>query len=255
MSKTAPDFRLRLAESDEDRRAAARLRYDVFVTELGGTGAGVDHVERLEQDRFDAFYEHLILVDQARPGPVEDQIVGVYRLKRSDDLGPGQGYYSDREFDLTPLVTSGRKLLELGRSCVRADYRGGTAMHALWQGLAGFVADHGVEVLFGVASFHGTDPAAIAAPLSLLHHDHLTPEPLRVRSRAFQPMDLLPPGQIDRRAAMVAVPALIKAYLRLGGTVGEGAFIDRAFNTTDVCLVMDTGQMTAAARRFQRRDP
>ena len=41
---------------------------------------------------------------------------------------------------------------------------------------------------------------------------------------------------------MAGTPALIKAYLRLGGFVGEGAWIDHAFNTTDVCLVMDTAQ-------------
>ena len=192
MSTTAPDFHIRLADTAEDRRAAARLRYDVFVDELGGTGPGVDRAERLEQDRFDPYYEQMILLDRARPGGVEQQIVGVYRLKRGEDLRPGESFYSDGEFDLSPLVSSGRRLLELGRSCVRAEYRGGTAMHTLWQGLANYVAEHRVDVLFGVASFHGTDPATIAAPLSLLHHQFLAPVPIRVRSRAFQPMDLVP---------------------------------------------------------------
>jgi putative hemolysin len=56
-------------------------------------------------------------------------------------------------------------------------------------------------------------------------------------------MDLLPADRLDSRAAMLKMPALIKAYLRLGGFVGDGAFIDRDFNTTDVCLVMDTARM------------
>ena len=51
-------------------------------------------------------------------------------------------------------------------------------------------------------------------------------------------------------SSMLAVPSLIKAYLRLGGTVGEGAYIDRAFNTTDVCLILDTKQMSARQMRF-----
>ena len=38
-----------------------------------------------------------------------------------------------------------------------------------------------------------------------------------------------------RRAALAALPPLIKGYLRLGGFVGDGAVIDRQFNTTDVC--------------------
>jgi len=119
-------------------------------------------------------------------------------------------------------------------------------MH-LWAALADYVAEHGIEILFGTASFHGTDVRRIAEPLSLLHHRHLAPEPLRVRSRRFQRMDLIPEPEIDRRAAMRDVPALIKGYLRLGGMVGEGAFVDHDFNTTDICLIMDTARLNAKA--------
>jgi putative hemolysin len=66
-------------------------------------------------------------------------------------------------------------------------------------------------------------------------------------------MDLLPPDRIDRPAAMRATPALIKAYLRLGGYVGEGAWIDRAFRTTDVCLVLDTARMNERQRGLYGR--
>ncbi len=252
MTPRAPEFSLRLAQTEADYHGAARLRYDVFVAELGGDGALVDHEARLELDAFDPHYEHMILLDHARPGTESDQVVGVYRLMRSDRLATGAQFYSESEYDLTRLRQSGRRLLELGRSCVHADYRGGTAMHELWQGLAAYVAEHGVEVLFGVASFHGTDIEALAGPLSLLHHRHLAPHELRVRAHdgAFQRMDLLDEDRIDRRATMVQVPALIKAYLRLGGTVGEGAFIDHAFNTTDVCLVMDTARLSEAGRRY-----
>ena len=123
-------------------------------------------------------------------------------------------------------------------------------MHHLWAALGRYVAEHEIEVLFGVASFHGTDTAALAEPLSLLHHRHLAPADLRVRAREITPMDLIPEAELDRRKAMLAVPSLIKAYLRLGGTVGEGAYIDRAFNTTDVCLILDTKQMSARQTRF-----
>ena len=108
-------------------------------------------------------------------------------------------------------------------------------------------------MLFGVASLHGTDVEALALPLSHLHHAFLAPPDLRVRAveTAYQRMDVVPAEGIDRVAAMRAVPALIKSYLRLGGYVGDGAFVDHAFNTTDVCLVMDTARMNAeAAQRY-----
>jgi putative hemolysin len=67
-------------------------------------------------------------------------------------------------------------------------------------------------------------------------------------------MDLMPETGIDRTAAMLATPALIKAYLRLGGFVGDGAYIDHAFNTTDVCLVLDTARMNQRQRAIYQRD-
>ena len=205
-------FILRLAQDDRDLRAAQRLRYEVFVQELGATVALADHDARLERD-------------------------------------------SESEFDLTALKASGRKLLELGRSCVHADYRGGTAMLLLWNALADYVLEHGIEVLFGAASFHGTDMLALAQPLSYLQHFHLAPPELRVIARPVQAaqIPLIPQDGLDRKAAMLATPALIKAYLRLGGYVGQGAWVDHAFNTTDVCLVMDTAQMSAKHRDFYIR--
>ena len=248
MTPKHPEFTLRLARDAADLRAAQRLRYRVFVEELGGDGTMVDHDERLERDRFDPYFDHLLLIDENRSPAADDNVVGVYRLLPSDRVSAAGQYYSEDEYDLTPLRRSGRRLLELGRSCVDAQYRGGTAMYRLWQGLADYVIERDIEVLFGVASFHGTDPQAIAAPLSYLHAHHLAPPELRVSARAYQRMDLLAPGEVDRVAAMRDTPALIKAYLRLGGFVGDGAFIDHAFNTIDVCLVMDTQNINQSAR-------
>ncbi len=237
-------FELRFATSEADLRLAQNLRYDVFVDELGAGGAFVDHAARLERDAFDPVFEHLMLLDHARKG---NPCVGVYRLMRAEQAHAAGQFYCDDEYDLTPLKTSGRKLLELGRSCLHPDYRGGTAMMHLWSGLVDYVDQHEIEILFGVASFHGTDPAPLSGALSFLHHRHLAPEPLRVRAREaeYQPMNLIAPEDLDRAAASRAIPALIKAYLRMGGYVGEGAFIDKVFNTTDVCLVMDVLNVSA----------
>ncbi len=250
-----PHFVLRLAREERDLLAAQRLRYEVFVAELGGDGSMVDHENRLERDEFDPHYDHLILVDTRRDAEKLEHVVGVYRLLPDDRASALGRYYSESEYDLAPLKASGRRLVELGRSCVHRDYRGGSAMYHLWNGLADYVLSRGIEVLFGVASFHGTDIEALRQPLAYLHHNHLAPPALRVRVRGehFQTMDLLPPDQIDRREAMRLTPALIKAYIRLGGYVGEGAFIDRAFNTTDVCLLMDTVAMSDRHRGFYTR--
>ncbi len=250
-------FTLRLAQDARDLAAAQRLRYSVFVEELGAAGPLVDHEARLECDAFDPVFDHLLLIDQRRDAAALEDVVGVYRLLPGARLAAGQRFYSEDEFDLSALRASRRELLELGRSCVHPAYRGGNAMFLLWNSLAEYVLTRGIEILFGAASFHGTDSAALAHPLSYLRHHHLAPEALRVRAIGpnAQRMDLLPSHEIDRKAAMLGTPALIKAYLRLGGFVGDGAFVDHAFNTTDVCLVMDTAQMSERHRKFyERRD-
>ncbi|MCC6863780.1 MAG: GNAT family N-acetyltransferase [Rhodobacteraceae bacterium] len=254
-SWNASIFTLRLARDEQDLRAAQRLRYLVFVEELGANGPMVDHEARLECDAFDSIFDHMLLVDQRRNPEMLEHVVGAYRLLPSDRLRSADRFYSEGEYDLTPLRQSGRRLLELGRSCVHPNYRGGTAMYHLWNALAEYVLEHEIEVLFGVASFHGTDIGALAPSLAYLHHNHLAPEELRVRARnGFQPMDLLPIDLIDNKVSLAAIPALIKAYLRLGGFVGEGAWIDREFNTTDVCLVMDVARMSERHRGFYTKE-
>lgn len=256
MSVQDQKFELRFASDPQDLRAAQRLRYRVFVEELGSDGEMVDHQAELEADKFDPAYDHLMLIDKARSEDPLEQCVGVYRLLTGEKAAELGRFYTEDEYDLTVLKNSGKRLLELGRSCVAPEYRGGTALYHMWAGLAKYVFEEGFDVLFGVASFHGTDVAALAEPLSLLHHRHLAPPELRVRAVAdqFQSMDLVPEDVIDRRRAMLSVPALIKAYLRLGGTVGEGAFVDYAFNTVDVCLILDIAQVSARQKEMYTRE-
>jgi len=246
-------FELRLAAGEADLQAAQRLRYAVFVEELGGDGPLVDHAARREADRFDPFFDHLLLLDRRRAQ--QDRVVGVYRVMREAAAARAGRFYSEDEYDLSPLRASGRRLLELGRSCVHRDYRGGTAMMHLWAGLAEYIAAHDIEVMFGVASFHGLDPDPLSGPLSLLHHRHLAPPELRpvARPEGYQRMDLIPEAALDRPTAIRAIPALIKAYLRLGGFVGQGAYVDRAFNCIDVCLVMDVALIPDKHRAIYRR--
>ena len=249
-------FTVRLAETEEDVAAAQRLRYRVFVEEMGATPSIEDAADRRERDRFDPYFEHLLLVDnETKNADAELGVVGVYRLMRGDRARDGIGFYGQAEYDLTKLMNYPRQTVELGRSCVDLEHRGGAGMHLLWTGLGEYVSQHDVSIMFGVASFHGSETAPLAQALSYLHHNHLAPEDLRVRAVAdrFEPMDILPSEQVSKIEAMRQIPTLIKAYIRLGGFVGEGAYVDYDFNTVDVCLLMDTARMVQRYRTFYQR--
>ena len=249
-------FELKIASSKEEIEASQRLRYKVFVKELGASSDAIDQKSKIEADEYDEWVDHLILIDRRIAPSTMEHVIGVYRLLRDEiALTNDCGFYSDTEFDLAPLIGSGRKLLELGRSCVHPDYRAGIAMFHLWNRLAEYVIEHQIEILFGVASFHGTNPKDFAHQLAYLHHNHLAPEDLRVTVRDQQGtrLDLIPPDKIDKKKAIIGMPTLIKAYLRLGGFVGDGAFLDYSFNTLDVCILMDTQRMANNRRDYYHR--
>ncbi len=241
----SPNFTTRLATGEADLSAAQRLRYEVFVAEMGAAASAEDHAARRERDRFDDHFDHLLLFD----GP---RVVGAYRLMRSDMAETGIGFYSATEFDLSKL--QGRRALELGRSCIAKDYRGGVGLHLLWDALGDYVVQHRIDILFGVASFHGTRIPPLRQALTYLHHKHLAPADLRLRSKAYVSLDQMPWEAVDQRAAVKDIPPLIRAYLRLGGFVGDGAFIDHSFNTVDVCLIMDTKRMVRRYRDYYSRE-
>lgn len=230
---------IRLADCAADVVAAQRLRWDIFYDDMGATPpAGLPH--GLDVDPYDAICDHLLVEDHgAGERPV---VVGTYRLLRQSVAERHGGFYGAGEYALDAIrrdaALDGRELLELGRSCVAPAYRDAGTIQLLWRGIARYLAEHNIGRMFGCASFPGTDPQAHAAPLSYLFHNHLSPTQIRVTAlpALHAEMGLLPVGGYDQRQAMRMLPPLIKGYLRVGATVGDGAVIDHRFNTVDVFM-------------------
>lgn len=250
-----PKFSVCLALTQDDLLEAMRLRYRVFAQELGASGVTVDHAKQIETDRFDALSDHLILRDELLP--LGAQIVGVYRVMRPVIGGPNTEYYSESEFDLSGLRASGKQLLELGRSCIAPEYRGGPALMHLWKALGEYVAGHDIQILFGTASFQGTDLDLLRPSLSLLFCDHLAPEDLRPTAIGANSIHFKDDASDidDRKLATRGLPALIRSYLRMGGCVGNGAFVDHAFNTVDVCMIVDVANISPRQRALYAFQP
>lgn len=236
-----PALRVHFAECEEDIRAAQKLRWQVFYEEMGAQ-PDVMAEQGLDCDGYDHFCDHLLVIDDNREQG--EHVVGTYRLLRESVAMRHRGFYTAGEYDLTALMDSkrgiGGELLELGRSCVLPAYRNSGTIALLWRGIADYLLQHDIGLMIGCASFPGIDPEAHTAALSYLHHHHLAPRELRPAAHAEHcaPVELLPIGSYDRRLVMHSLPPLIKAYLRVGAMIGEGAFVDRRFNTVDVCIVM-----------------
>jgi putative hemolysin len=248
-------LQVRLAETAADIDAIQALRYRIFYESLGARPLPEMLRRRRDFDRFDHGCDHLLVLDHGNGGG-DKAVVGTYRLLRRTGARRLGGFYSSDEYDITPLVAHQGEILELGRSCVDADYRQRPAMQLLWNGIAAYVFHYDITLMFGCASLPGTDPDALATPLSYLHYYHLAPSALRPRAlnKRYVNMRRLSIGAIDPGRALAALPPLIKGYLRLGGFVGEGAVIDEQFNTTDVCILVKTDLVTAKySRHYERK--
>lgn len=238
---------VRLAATKSEIEAAQSLRYRVFVEEMGARLPEEAMLQKRDFDSFDRYCDHLLVLDTALTGDMEEQIVGTYRLLRHEVAARHNGFYSQSEFDVADLVgrNAGKRFLELGRSCVLRAYRTRRTLEALWQGNWAYALTHGIDVMFGCASFPGDKPHAHALALSFLNNAAAADAGWKVRAIAGRGLsiDMMPVEAINPRAALAAMPPLIKGYLRVGALVSEEAVVDPAFGTTDVLVILPVSQI------------
>tara|TARA_B100000029_G_C17541030_1_gene946740 strand:- start:566 stop:1399 length:834 start_codon:yes stop_codon:yes gene_type:complete len=244
---------VRLAENSAEIEEAQRLRYEVFYEEYGAVANDIMRNSRMDMDEYDEFADHLVVVDNSHGD--KERIVGTYRLLQREGASKVGQFYSESEYDIAPLLNSDKSLLELGRSCVLPDFRTRPVLQLLWQGIADYISDFDIDLMFGCASLHSTDIKSISKPLSYLHHYHLSPETIRPRALKgrYINMDIIPQDDINARRVFAELPPLIKGYLRVGASIGDGAVIDEQFNTTDVCIVVQTHLVTDRYRKHYER--
>jgi putative hemolysin len=245
---TRNDLCVRLARSAREVATAQELRFSVFYEELNANPDAASLQSRRDADRFDAFCDHLIVVRRMAKNEVgqfsvdDGEMVGTYRLLRQSVAEQNGGFYTQSEFDIAPLLAAKPELkfLELGRSCVLKQYRTKPVVELLWQGIWNYVRHHGLDVMLGCASLEGTDHRVHAPTLNFLARNCSAPPEWRVRAvpERYVEMKSDTGNSIDAKTALKALPPLIKGYLRLGCYIGEGAVIDRQFNTIDVLIIL-----------------
>lgn len=245
---------VRLASTPQEVAEAQSLRYKVFYEEYHAIADAETARLKMDIDEYDAVTDHLIVLDEHLPRG--QQIVGTYRLLRRDVAEKYGKFYTSGEFNIDPLLKTGTMLLELGRSCVLPPYRTRPVLQKLWEGIAQYVGDHDIGIMFGCGSFPGTDVEAIAHQLSFLYHYHLAAPELcpKALDHRYVEMNMIPIDQINAKTTFMSLPPLIKGYIRLGASIGNGAVIDHQWNSTDVCIVMPTHLITDKyLKHYQRK--
>ncbi len=232
------DYKVRLAENEEEIAAAQRLRYDIFYLENGAIPNETQKKLQRDIDKFDPHCDHLLVLHHDVP-------VGTYRLMRRQGAEKTNGFLSSEEYDLQKLIATDKPIVEMSRACIAEEHRLTTVIQLLWKGLAFYVLEHEIKYMFGCASFHGTDVAPFKEILSYLHYNHTAPDDICPKALADQYVDMccLPESQVNAKQVAKQIPTLMRGYLRMGGWVGSGAVVDPVIRTVDVLVVVDSANI------------
>lgn len=232
------DYVVRLALTEEERRAAYRLRFEVFNLELN---EGLDSAYETGEDidPFDAVCEHLIVVHE-----LTNRVVGTYRMQSGTTAGMCQGYYSEQEFDFTPYESIRGEVIELGRACVHQDFRSYDVINLLWHGISRYAHDIGARYLIGCSSVTTQDAFTGWATYARLKK-HLAPVELQtIPTESYR----LPALETPLPEELPDAPKLLRMYLMVGAYICGEPAIDRAFKTIDFLTLLDLEQLTPSFR-------
>ncbi len=238
-------YRLRLAESVEDRDAACRLRFKVFNIEMG-EGLESSYQTGLDTDKFDLFCEHLLVEDK-----VSHRIIGTYRMQSGETAAQNLGYYSEQEFHFGPYEPLRAGILELGRASIDREHRTPEVLTLLWRGIAQYATDMGLRYLVGCSSLNSQDPSEGWQMYRQLENYRVPPEFATEPTAQYacpteqEGADAQPSG-----APLPApkVPKLLRTYLAIGARICAPPAWDREFGTIDFFTLLDLKLLSTSAR-------
>ena len=254
----AGSLELKFAITRKEIRALQKMRYRVFFEQGGAVADPFTRAQRRDNCPFDRLCDHIIVVDHdyvTRMGRRKPRVVGAYRVLRQDVAKSAERFYASNEFDIASVIGRhpDKRFMELGRSCVLPEYRARRVLELLWRGVLVYVRHHDVDVMFGCASLPGADPQLHEPVIQFLRAHASAGEKWRAAARivARPVADAphadwkapAPHGVTPDRRTLAGLPPLIKGYLRLGAMFADDVFVDRAFGTTDVLVLLPVARI------------
>ncbi|WP_134701877.1 GNAT family N-acetyltransferase [Ammoniphilus sp. YIM 78166] len=244
MAETQAHLLVKLVDTPAELEQAFRLRYQVFVEEAGNHR--LFNKDKLEKDSYDLYCDHLIVKEL-----ITGRVVGTYRLLPGNKAMQHGGFYSETEFDLTPLRSKAHEMLELGRSCIAPDYRDGKVLKLLWKGIGQYLQENNFSYIVGCASLTTNGLEQTNIIYSMLKTHGLLKEEFGIQplpTHRIKGLEILSVTCTEQELIR-QLPPLIKGYYSLGAKMdGEPAF-DPLFQTTDFFIILDVKKAT---RRFTK---
>lgn len=240
-SVVAGHYEARLANSPQEVLQAQKLRYQVMYAEKGGHPDLHKVKNKADIDQWDECAHHIVVVDnKVKPS----KVVGTLRLVSNLSLAEGQSFYTEEAFDLSALRDHYPSMLELGRFCIDPSGRNGAILMLIWKYAMQFIVTNKVDVMFGCASFPGTNIDEHRDVLTYLSNNNLAPEELMpIPVIDHVKLADIATKEVDFDDATKGIPTLLRGYLKLGAKTSDTAIIDPVFNTTFICIYVDAKSM------------
>ena len=246
-------FLVKFAETPAEIEAAKRLRYDVFMAEQGHL-ADKQSLDNIDEDEFDPYCLHLIIVNREN-----NDVIGTYRVHPGVVAKQGLGFYSEQEFKFEGLNEIADSIVEVGRSCVKPEYRNGAVVALLWSGMSAVHARTGCQYLLGCVSLTTTDPAiGYAVREYMRKQGDVFTKVVKATAQDDYKLPVPPQEEVDayingdRKAELRQwIPPLLKGYMRLGAKFSEEPVLDKEFGAIDFLVLFDFNEMVNKyARHF-----
>lgn len=233
-------YQVRLAKNPSDILAAQKLRYIAF---------DLAAATKVDQDVFDDRCTH-VLVEEQKTG----RVVCCFRLLHLNDGSDIEKSYSAQHYELSALHSYSGKLVEMGRFCIHPEVKDPDVLRLAWGALTKYVDQEAVDLLFGCASFQGTNASDYLDAFAILRDKYLAPKRWLPRVKApnvfrFATRLRCKP---DMKKALRRMPPLLRSYLLMGGWVSDHAVVDSHLNTLHVFTGIEIGSIPPARKRLLR---
>jgi putative hemolysin len=234
-----PRYTLLLSTDPALIDAAQRLRHDVFTAEPGFALSGTGLAAGRDADRFDEYCDHLLVREDG-----SGELVGCYRMLPPPGAIAAGSLYTATEFDISSLDILRPSLVEMGRAVVRADHRNGAVVLLMWAGILAYLDRCDYDYVTGCVSVpvfgpHDDAPGSqIRGARDFARRRHRAPAEFTVHPYRPVTVDGVGLDDIDPPARL-AMPALMRAYLRLGAQVCGDPAHDPDFGVGDFPALLD----------------
>ena len=222
------NYIIKLAETEKEHKDLFRLRYFDLLKYYNQ-----DYYNETQEDKdeYDEYCDHLIIIDKQKK-----EVIGTYRLIKSEHLTVLKNFLTEKEFNIDPLKKY--NILEVGRAVVKEEYRSGIIIMLLWKAVITYAVENNIDFMIGTASFQGVDPNLYADAFTYLEDKFLSPIDIRCEVNKESCFSLKQKDCYNLLEAKKQLPPLVKGYLNLGASIGNGVFVDIPFNSLDVLIVL-----------------